>query len=69
MDNPNGKTKAKKAIQRCLKFLKKHFPRQEGQGWNIPKFHEQLHVADDISRNGPPATTYTGVVEYQHVTQ
>lgn len=68
VNNPDGKQKAKKAIRDCLKFLKTHFPRQEGQGWNVPKFHEQLHVADDIARNGPPATSYTGVVEHQHVT-
>ena len=68
LDNPTGKSEAKIAIIRCLKYLKTHFPRQEGQGWNIPKFHEQLHVPDDIARNGPPATTYTGVVEHQHVT-
>ena len=68
IDNPKGKKDAKQAIKRCLQYLKTHFPRQEGQGWNIPKFHEQLHVADDIARNGPPSTTYTGVVEHQHVT-
>ena len=68
IDNPKGKKDAKQAIKRCLQYLKTHFPRQEGQGWNVPKFHEQLHVADDIARNGPPATTYTGVVEHQHVT-
>ena len=67
VDNSKGKENAKKAIQKCLGYLQKHFPREEGQGWNIPKFHEQLHVPDDISRNGPPATTYTGVVEHQHV--
>ena len=26
VDDPDGKEKAKKAIQRCLKFLQKHFP-------------------------------------------
>ena len=68
IDNPKGKKDAKQAIKHCLQYLKTHFPRQEGQGWNVPKFLEQLHVADDIARNGPPATTCTGVVEHQHVT-
>lgn len=68
VNNPCGKKDAKEAIKRCLKYLKANFPREEGQGWNLSKFHEQLHVPDDIARNGPPSTTYTGVVEHQHVT-
>ena len=65
--NNAGKVNAKEAIKSCLRYLKKHLPRTEGQGWNIPKFHEQIHVPDDIERNGPPSVTFTGVVEKQHI--
>ena len=68
IDDSEGPTKAKAAIQKCLNYLKTYFPRTQGQGWNIPKFHEQLHVPDDIKRNGPPSVTFSGVVEHQHVT-
>lgn len=67
-DDSEGPRKAKAAIKKCLQCLLDNFPRTQGQGWNIPKFHEQLHVSDDIQRNGPPSVTYSGVVEHQHVT-
>ncbi len=63
-----GKQKAKEAIKKCLKYLINNFPRKKGQGWKISKLHEQLHVPDDIERNGPPSVTFSGVVERQHVT-
>ena len=66
--NQEGKKRAKTAIKKCLKYLITNFPRTKGQGWNISKLHEQLHVPDDIERNGPPSVTFSGVVERQHVT-
>lgn len=68
VDDPDGPVKAKQSIKKCLQSLIDDFPRTKGQGWNVPKFHEQLHVPDDITRNGPPSVTYSGVVEHQHVT-
>ena len=68
IENKEAKSKAKEAIKKCWKYLITKFPQQKGQGWNIPKLHEQLHIPDDIKCNGPPSVTYTGVVEHQHVT-
>ena len=68
LEDSEGPNKAKAAIKKCLQYLMDNFPRTQGQGWNIPKFHEQLHVPDDIKRNGPPSVTFSGVVEHQHVT-
>ena len=50
-----------------LMKIKDFWPRTEGQGWNIPKFHEQLHVPDDILQNGSPAGTHSGPVEHNHI--
>ena len=66
--NMDSKERAKAAIKKCLKYLITNFPRKKGQGWNVSKLHEQLHVPDDIERNGPPSVTFSGVVERQHVT-
>ena len=66
--NKDAKSRAKETIKNCLKYLINHFPQQQGQGWNIAKLHEQLHIPDDIKYNGPLSVTYTGVVEHQHVT-
>ena len=55
------------AIRLMLMKIKSLWPRTEGQGWNIPKFHEQLHVPDDILQNGSPAGTHSGPVEHNHI--
>ena len=55
------------AIRLMLMKIKDLWPRTEGQGWNIPKFHEQLHVPDDILQNGSPAGTHSGPVEHNHI--
>ena len=62
-----AKAKVKTQIAKDLTYVQKHWPRDAGQGWCLPKMHEQLHVPDDIERNGPPATTFTGVTEHHHV--
>ena len=42
-----------------------HIPlaKGKGQGWNLPKFHEQLHIIDDIIWNGAPSGSYSGPLE------
>ena len=54
-------------IRLMLRKIKDLWPRTEGQGWNIPKFHEQLHVPDNILQNGSPAGTHSGPVEHNHI--
>ena len=62
-----AKNQAKDAIRRMLKKIKKLLNRKKGNGWNLPKFHEQLHVPDDIHRNGPPSATNTQPTEHNHI--
>ena len=50
-----------------LQRLMRLWPRAEGQGWSLAKIHEQLHVPDDIRRNGPPHSTHTGPTENHHI--
>jgi hypothetical protein len=68
VNDNEAKKRAKEAIKRCFKYLVTNFPRRQGQGWNLPKVHEQLHIPDDIERSGPPSVSFSGVVERQHVT-
>jgi len=58
---------AREAISIMLAELKMLWPRQQGQGWRKPKYHEQLHVPDDIERNGAPANYHTGPTEHHHL--
>ena len=50
-----------------LHELMKLWPRQKGQGWDKAKLHEQLHVPDDIERNGAPISWHSGCTENNHI--
>ncbi len=58
---------ARTAIRTMLRDLQKLWPRQSGQGWEKPKNHEQLHVPDDIERNGAVQNYHTGPTEHNHI--
>ena len=62
-----AKEAARKAIRVMLGQLIKLWPREEGNGWEIPKLHEQLHVPDDIERNGAPQGSHSGPTEHNHI--
>jgi hypothetical protein len=62
-----AKQVARSAIQTMLSELMKLWPRQEGNGWEKAKIHEQLHVPDDIERNGAPQGTHSGPTENNHI--
>lgn len=47
--------------------LKQLFPRSTGSQWNIPKLHEQLHVAYNIHLWGSHKNIHTGPQEYSHI--
>ena len=61
------KRNAKEAIRVMLKDIKRLWPRAKGQKWDLPKFHEQLHVPDDIEMNGCPAGSHSGPAEHNHI--
>jgi len=60
--------KARNAIRTFLVSLQKLWPCVRGNGWSIPKFHEQLHIPDDIDHHGAPSNTHTGPTEHHHIT-
>jgi hypothetical protein len=55
------------SIRTLLKDLKELWPRKIKNGWDTAKFHEQLHVPDDIERNGAPSNTHSGPTEHNHI--
>ncbi len=63
----NAKESARKAISVMLRELMRLWPRVRGQGWEKAKIHEQLHVPDDIERNGAPQGSHTGPTEHNHI--
>ncbi len=58
---------ARTAIRTMLRDLQQLWPRKLGQGWVKPKTHEQLHVPDDIERNGAVQNYHTGPTEHNHI--
>jgi hypothetical protein len=61
-----AKETALRAIRLMLQEIVTNWPREKGNGWFLAKFHEQLHVPDDICRNGTPRGSYTGPTERLH---
>ena len=62
-----ARIEAKGAIRRMLQEICRLWPRPVGNSWNKPKFHEQLHVPDDIERNGAPINSHTSPTEHNHI--
>jgi hypothetical protein len=50
-----------------LQELIRLWPGLRGQGWELAKIHEQLHVPDDIERNGAPQGSHTGPNKHNHI--
>ena len=66
-NDKNARNRARKRIIKLMRQLQCDWNRASGQGFFIPKFHEQRHIPDDIERHGPPCGSHTGVTEHQHI--
>jgi hypothetical protein len=53
----------KESIKDMMKMILQILPRKDGHGWNIQKFHELLHIAEDIKWFGSPKNFDTGIME------
>jgi len=51
------------AIRKWLAYVKTYVPRTKGSGWRLQKFHDMLHVAEEISRWGSPMNFDCGIWE------
>ena len=51
------------SIRSMMKSIIEVFPRNEGNGWNIQKLHELLHIPTDIMNFGSPKNFDTGIYE------
>ena len=66
-NDENKKVTAKLSIRLMMQKLISLWPRAKGNGWENLKMHEQLHVPDDIKRNGAPSNYHTGPTENHHI--
>jgi hypothetical protein len=42
------------SIAQLMPLSKKYIPTSKSTAWNYPKFHEMMHIVDDMSRFGAP---------------
>jgi len=55
------------AIEMLLREIIELIPRTTGNGWEIAKIHEQLHIAFNIILFGAHRNVHTGPTEHNHI--
>jgi hypothetical protein len=60
------KSAALQAIKDLMKYITENFQRDGGQGWNLSKLHELLHVPCFIDLYGAPSNYDSGPCERMH---
>ena len=68
LDSAEQLESVKDAVSTMLHEVTTCIPRFQGNGWNIPKIHEQLHVPYYIQMFGAHRNLHTGVTEHNHIT-
>ena len=69
MHNKNAKSKVNSAgteVSRVMKEIKRVFPRNSGQGWNIPKFHGMIKMVPYMKLFGSAINFFSGAGESHH---
>ena len=67
VDSVDQLEQVKTAVSTMLHQLITCIPRLQGNGWNIPKIHENLHIAFYILMFGAHSNMYTGPTEHNHI--
>ena len=49
-----AKSSAKASIEKLMQMCQTNIPVMKQNGWKFPKFHELLHIIDDMERFGAP---------------
>ena len=67
MNDTEAPIRAKLAIQNLLKLLQEKVPRKDGQAWRLAKFHEMLHLVDEIMKYGALREYAADRPEHNHI--
>ena len=62
-----AKLRAREKIKTMMSKMNTLWPRTDGQGWDITKFHELLHIPDDLHRFGAHQNVHSGPQEHNHI--
>jgi hypothetical protein len=51
---------ASSSLKNVMDMVKRVLPRNEGNGWDVQKFHERFHLIHDMTRFGAPMNFDSG---------
>jgi hypothetical protein len=57
---------AKKSLAKMLTMVRDRLPREKGNGWKLPTFHNIMHIISDMCKYGKPKESNTEVGERNH---
>jgi hypothetical protein len=57
---------AKTSMAKMLTMIRDRLPREEGNGWKLPTFHNTMHIVNDMCKYGKPKELNTEVGEKNH---
>ena len=58
--------KAKDSLAEMLTMIRDRLPREKGNGWKLPTFHNLMHIVSDMYKYGKPKEANTEVGEKNH---
>ena len=59
--------KATKSLSGMLTMIRDCLPREKGNGWKLPTFHNTMHIVNDMCKYGKPKEANTEVGEKNHI--
>ena len=57
---------AKESLAKMLTMIRDRLPREMGNGWKLPTFHNTMHIVNDMCKYGKPKEANTEVGEKNH---
>jgi hypothetical protein len=57
---------AKESLAKMLTMVRDCLPREKGNGWKLPTFHNLMHIVSDMCKYGKPKEANTEVGEKNH---
>jgi hypothetical protein len=57
---------AKNSLAQMLTMVRDRLPREKGNGWKLPTFHNTMHIVSDMCKYGKPKEANTEVGERNH---
>jgi hypothetical protein len=67
VNDTTARDNASFAIRKMMEQLQSLWPRDDGEGWDLTKVHEQYHVPEDLERHGCHKNVHSAPQEHNHI--